>query len=73
MNTFSFNQQFNQSSMGERDVLAGFRRTSEKKLDIQRGMSPQEIAEVVSDRLMTVVRGQFEAARREFEQKESSK
>ncbi len=69
MNTLSFDQHINQSRMGEQDVLAGFRRTSEKKLDIQRGMSPQEIAEVVSDRLMTVVRGQFEAARREFEQK----
>lgn len=73
MDTISFDQQYDRSRMGERDVLAAFRRTSEKKQEIQRGMSPQEIAEVVSDRLMTVVRGQFEHAKREFEQKEGGK
>lgn len=68
MNTF-FERSLTRGSYGERDVLYAFRTTPERKSEIQRGMSPQEIAEIVSDRLMEVVKDQFQAAGKEFEEK----
>jgi hypothetical protein len=66
MNTFLFDQKLNQGNLRDRDVLSAFRRTPEKSTEIRHGMSPQEIAEIVSDRLMTIVKDQFEAAKRQF-------
>lgn len=70
MNTF-FNKNLNQGNYADRDVLSAFRKTLEKKSEIQRGMSPQEIAEIVSDRLMEVVKDQFQAAKKQFDEKEN--
>jgi hypothetical protein len=69
MNTF-FDKSTNQGNYGERDVLSAFRKTPETRSEIQRGMSPQEIAEIVSDRLMKVVKDQFQAAKKEFDEKQ---
>ena len=68
MNTF-FDKNLNRGNFGDRDVLSAFRKTSENRGEIQRGMSPQEIAEIVSDRLIEVVKGQFQAAKKEFDEK----
>lgn len=70
MNTF-FDDNMNPGSFGDRDVLSAFRQTPENRAEIQRGMSPQEIADIVSDRLMKVVKDQFEAAKKEFDKKKS--
>jgi hypothetical protein len=68
MNTF-FNKSLDQRSYGERDVLSAFRKIPENRLEIQRGMSPQEISEIVSDRLIAIVKTQFEEAKKEFDEK----
>ena len=68
MNTF-FDRSLHQGNFGERDVLSAFRTTPEERSEIHRDMSPQEIAEIVSDRLMEVVKDQFQAAKKEFEEK----
>jgi hypothetical protein len=70
MNTLSFNQKMNQSNLRDRDVLSAFRKTPERRSEIERGMSPQEIAEIVSDRLMAIVKDQFEAAKKQFDEKQ---
>ena len=70
MNTF-FNRSLNQGNFGEHDVLSAFRNAPESRSEIQRGMSPEEIAEIVSDRLMKVVKDQFEAAKKKFNEKEN--
>lgn len=41
------------------DVLSVFKKKEVKK-EIQQGMSPKVIAEIVSDHLITVVRKQFD-------------
>ena len=43
----------------------------EKKTEIERGMSPQEIAEIFSDRIMEVINEQFQAAKKAFDEKKS--
>ena len=66
MTTF-FDKNVNQGNFGNRDVLAAFRTAPEKKAEIQQGMSPQEIADIVSDRLMEVVKDQFQAAKKDYD------
>lgn len=66
-----FDRHMSQGNFGERDVLSAFRKTPERKSEIQGGMSPQEIAEIVSDRLMEVVKDQFQAAKKDFDDKRS--
>ncbi len=68
MNTF-FDRSMNKGNYGERDVLSAFRMTPETRSEIQRGMSPQEIAEIVSDQLIKVVKDQFQAAKKAFDEK----
>lgn len=55
----SFNPEENQVFMADSDVLSVFKKTEVKK-EIQQGMSPKTIADIVSDHLITVVRKQFE-------------
>jgi len=69
MNLISFNPVENQNSCLESDILSVFKPDQEKKGEIQEGMSPKEIAEIVSDHLITIVRNQFEIAKREFQAK----
>ncbi|MBN8853361.1 MAG: hypothetical protein BGO55_12515 [Sphingobacteriales bacterium 50-39] len=68
MNTF-FDRSMGQGNYGDRDVLSAFRKTQEQRSEIQQGMSPKEIAEIFSDRLMEVVKDQFQEARKKFEEK----
>ena len=55
----SFNPEENQVFGTDVDVLSVFKKKESKK-EIQQGMSPKAIAEIVSDHLMEVVRKQFE-------------
>ncbi len=69
MNTLSFNRDFVNSSYSNKDVLSAFRQTDEKNLTIQQGMSPKEISDIVSEKIITVVKEQFEATKTQFETK----
>jgi hypothetical protein len=55
----------------DRDVLSVFRKTPKKKTEIEPGMSPEEIVEIVTDRLMDIIREQFQAAKKQFQEKQS--
>jgi hypothetical protein len=55
----SFNPEENQVFLTDSDVLSVFKKKENKK-EIQQGMSPNTIAEIVSDHLIKVVRKQFE-------------
>jgi hypothetical protein len=67
MNTLSFNQEFNQRHTREQDILSAFRKGDRAQAtEIKQGMTPEEISEVVSDRLIAVVKEQFDAAKKQF-------
>jgi len=55
----SLNPDENQAFMADSDVLSVFKKKENTK-EIQQGMSPKAIAEIVSDHLMAVIRKQFE-------------
>jgi len=63
MNLSSFNPEGNRDYRGltiENDVLSGFKKKEHTK-EIRLGMSPVDIAEVVSDHLIEIVRERFNA------------
>ena len=66
MNKTFFNTEENKNCSSEIDVLSAFRQHPEKPNQIQKGMSPVEIADIVSDHLMLVIKQQFEVAKREY-------
>ena len=68
MNSLSFNQELNQGNFRERDILSAFRKDRAQVTEIRQGMTAKEISEVVSDRLIAVVKEQFDAAKRQFEE-----
>lgn len=70
METLSFNTNYANNSYSNKDVLAAFKETSEKNLNIHLGMSVKEISEIVSEKIITVVKDQFEATKTQFETKE---
>lgn len=70
MTTFSFNPDCPPSISRERDVLSSFKNHSEKPEQIMQGMSPKEISEVVSEKVMAVVREQFENTKNSFRERE---
>jgi len=70
METLSFNTNFANNSYSNQDVLSAFKETSEKILNIHQGMSVNEISEIVSEKIITVVKEQFEATKTQFETKE---
>lgn len=72
METPSLNINYAKNSYSRKDVLSAFRETSEKNLTIHQGMSVQEISEVVSERIMNIVKEQFEATKVQFELKEKN-
>ncbi len=67
----SFNPEFNQNTFSEKDVLSAFRQESKKHTEIRQGMSPREISDVVSEHLMSVVKQQFETAKKEYQAKKN--
>jgi hypothetical protein len=68
MNSLSFNQELNQGNFREQDILSVFRKDRAQVTEIRQGMTAKEISEVVSDRLIAVVKEQFDAAKRQFEE-----
>jgi uncharacterized Fe-S cluster-containing radical SAM superfamily enzyme len=69
MNTLSFNQEFDQRYTREQDILSAFRKGDRvQATEIKQGMTPEEISEVVSDRLIAVVKEQFDAAKKQFQE-----
>jgi len=70
METLSFNTNYANNSYCNKDVLSAFKETSEKNLNIHQGMSVKEISEIVSEKIIIVVKKQFEATKTQFETKE---
>lgn len=70
METLSFNTNYANNSYSNKDVLSAFKETSEKNLNIHQGMSVKEISEIVSEKIITVVKKQFETTKTQFETKE---
>ena len=70
MNILSFNTDFASSNLSNKDVLSAFKQNPEKTLTIQQGMTPKEISDVVSDKIIAIVKEQFQATKEKFEEKE---
>ena len=70
METLSFNTNYGNNSYSNKDVLSAFKETSEKNLNIHQGMSVKEISEIFSEKIITVVKEQFETTKTQFETKE---
>ncbi len=50
-----------------KDVLSAFKQTTEKKITIQQGMSANEISEIVSEKIIGVVKERFKDTKSRFE------
>lgn len=72
MEALSFNSS-HASSFLNNDVLSAFKETSEKNLTIQQGMSVKEISDIVSEKIIAVVKNQFEATKNQYETIEKNK
>ena len=66
MDTISFNLEFSNSCLSNRDVLSAFNQNPEKRLTIQQGMSVKEISDVVSDKIILIIKDQFQATKEEY-------
>jgi serine/threonine protein phosphatase PrpC len=66
MKTLSFNINHLNNSYSNKDVLSVFKETSEKNLSIHQGMTVKEISEIVSEKLIKVVKEQFEATKSQY-------
>lgn len=73
MNILSFNNDFTSTVDTNKDVLSVFKQNSDKKHTIQQGMSIREISEVVSEKIISVVKEQFENTKEDFNTKEVKK
>lgn len=69
MEALSFNTNYANNSYSNKDVLSAFKETSENNFNIHQGMSVKEISEVVSEKIIKVVKEQFEATKTQFETK----
>lgn len=70
MDTLSFNTNLTGNSYSANDVLSVFKQTTEKNLNIHQGMSVKEISDVVAQKIITVIKEQFEATKNQIEMKE---
>ena len=61
-----FNPELSKSSHAD-DVLSSIRQNAGKNMEIHENMSSREISDVVSDRLISVVKKQFEIAKKDFQ------
>lgn len=66
MGPISFDQEFSKGVSPNKDLLSGFSKNSEKRMVIQSEMSVKEISEVVSEKLMAIIREQFNATEEKF-------
>ena len=71
MNTLSFNTGFASNSYSSNDILSAFKESKERDLNIHQGMSVKEISEIVSEKIISVVKAQFEETKTQFERKEN--
>ena len=69
MDILSFNRDFSDNSFSNKDVLSAFKQTTAKNQTIQRGMSVTEISDLVSEKIITVIKHQFEETKIQFENK----
>jgi serine/threonine protein phosphatase PrpC len=69
MDILSFNRDFLDNSYSNKDVLSAFKQATAKNLTIQRGMSVTEISDVVSEKIIAVIKRQFEETKKQFENK----
>lgn len=68
MQFVSLNPAENRANILKKATSSNWSTQGAKKSQIQQGMSPKEIADIVSDHLIEVVRKQFEAKRKELHQ-----
>jgi hypothetical protein len=73
MNIMSFNSSFSRDTGSRRNVLSVFNQNPVKPTEVEPWMTPDEIAEIISEKLMVIVRAQFEATRIEFEKEQAAK
>jgi len=69
MSKLTFNPDFSVSALPHKDVLSVFKPHADKSANIHQGMSVKEISEVVSDRVIAVVKEQFQATKEQFHAK----
>lgn len=69
METLSFIINHVNSSYSDKDVLSAFKDTSKRNLSIHQGMSAKEISDIVSEKIISVVKEQFEATKIKYETK----
>lgn len=67
MNFISLNSEENKNYLMEKDILSAFNQVAVKPTQINQGMSPKQISEVVSDHLMSVVKKQFDTAKLNYQ------
>jgi hypothetical protein len=70
METISYNTNQPNNSYSNKDAFSAFKQTTDKNLNIHHGMSVKEISEVVSEKIISVVKAQFEITKAQFEIKE---
>jgi hypothetical protein len=70
MESTSLSPKKNQDFSEEKTQLDISNDTSQNDYQIKQGMSPNEIADVVSDHLIGVVKQQFETAKRQFRERQ---
>jgi hypothetical protein len=73
MNTFPFYPEDEREILTADDILSVFQTEEVKKSTITEDMTPKEIAEIISEELMKIVRQQFEEAGRKFEEHQQNK
>lgn len=69
MDTLSFDTSFTKKFFSDNeDVLSKFKQNKEKVSTIKEGMSAEEIAEIVSERIINIIEEQFKLTKEQFEE-----
>lgn len=63
------NSLLSQNASGEKDILSSILQNSGKHNQIHEGMTSIEISEVVSDKVISIIKEQFESAKKEYQEK----
>uniref|UniRef100_UPI00404777BE hypothetical protein n=1 Tax=Roseivirga sp. TaxID=1964215 RepID=UPI00404777BE len=66
MKPLSFDTDFACNNNSEKKATHAFNQNKDKSVNIQFGMTPKEISDVVSEKLIAVVREQFEVTKKQF-------
>lgn len=69
MDVLPLNNEATSNAFLNQDVLSVFKQNTKRAMTIHQGMSPTEISDVVSEKVITVVKEQFEVTKTEFQQK----